>query len=162
MFGFGSTGLSISVLFVFLVEMTDLFQCCCLFLVEMIDLFQCCLFLVKVTNLFQCCLFLAKMTDLFQCCLFCDSFVSSLLLIPTDTFWAHTRIHHTAVRMCVSLKSMLFLSDFLFLPDTPGIQHTPTAIRSVQYFYLSTFNCCFVGMEKGVSSKFRTCFVLSC
>ena len=110
--------------------------------IELIEVFQCCLFLVEVTDLFQCCLFWVKVTDLFQCCLFCDSFVSSLLLVPTDTFWAHTRIHHTAVRMCVSLKSVLFLSHFSFLPDTAGIQHTPTAIRSVQYFHISTFNCC--------------------
>ena len=50
MFGFGSTGLSISVLFV-LVEVTGLFQCC-LFLVEMTDLLQYCLFFVEVTGLF--------------------------------------------------------------------------------------------------------------
>ena len=72
-------------LVVFWVEMTDLFQCCCLFLVEVTDLFQCCLILFEVTDLFQCCLFLAKVTDLFEFCLFLAKIYFSVVCFVTPS-----------------------------------------------------------------------------
>ena len=38
-------------------------------------------------------------------------------------------------------------------PDTPGIQHEPTATRKVQYFHFSPFNCCLVVLRKRLVSQ---------